>query len=267
MTAIISLLIVLIISLLIVRVATVALTLTGLSLPLARFQARSAFTGTGFTTSEAEQVVQHPVRRRIVMLLMLLGNAGIVTAVATSMLSFTGTEESGLFSLNMLVLVLGLLMLWVFATSKWVDERLSRLIGWALTEFTSIELRDYESLLHLTGDYIVAEMNVEQDDWLCDQELKDLRLSDEGVLVLGIERSDGTYVGAPRGDRRLIANDRLLLYGREGVLSSLDERCRGAAGNREHQEAIAEQEQIEEQQRQQDPVESQTLPRPSADAG
>lgn len=87
MIAIISLLTVLVVSLAVVRVATVALTLTGLSRELARFQARSAFTGSGFTTAESERVVQHPVRRRIIMLLMLLGSAGLVTAMSTMLLS------------------------------------------------------------------------------------------------------------------------------------------------------------------------------------
>ncbi len=85
MTAIATLLVVLTISLLTVRVATVMLILTGLSLPLARFQARSAFTGCGYTTGESEQLVGHPVRRRIISTLMLLGNAGIVTTVGALM--------------------------------------------------------------------------------------------------------------------------------------------------------------------------------------
>lgn len=88
MIAIFSLLVVLILSLLITRIATVALTLTGLSRESARFQARSAFTGVGFATHEAENVVNHPVRRRILMLLMLLGNAGIVTVIASMILAF-----------------------------------------------------------------------------------------------------------------------------------------------------------------------------------
>jgi len=71
MAAIISLLIVVALSLLITRVATVALTLTGMSREAARFQARSAFSGVGFTTRESEQVMQHPVRRRIILLLIL----------------------------------------------------------------------------------------------------------------------------------------------------------------------------------------------------
>ena len=54
-------------SLVITRIATTALSLTGLSWEAAKFQARSAFTGTGFTTSEAERVVDHPVRRRVIV--------------------------------------------------------------------------------------------------------------------------------------------------------------------------------------------------------
>lgn len=93
MFAVISLLVVLTLSLLITRIATVALTHTGLSRDSARFQARSAFTGVGFTTTESEKVVNHPVRRRILMMLMLLGNAGIVTVVASFMLTFV--EQPG----------------------------------------------------------------------------------------------------------------------------------------------------------------------------
>jgi len=61
---IVAVLTILALSLVITRVATVALTMTGLSRQVARFQARSALTGTGFTTSEAETVVNHPVRRQ-----------------------------------------------------------------------------------------------------------------------------------------------------------------------------------------------------------
>lgn len=248
MAAILSLLVVLVISLLIVRVATVALTLTGLSQPLARFQARSAFTGTGFTTSEAEQVIQHPVRRQIIMLLMLLGNAGLVTAASTLILSFAGPEGRSPFSARMLVLVVGLTALWVMATSQWVDLQMSRVIGWALKRWTSLELRDYAGLLHLTGGYVVAELVVEEDDWLHDQDLSSLRLNDEGVLVLGIERPDGIYVGAPRGDSRVSAGDTLLLYGQHEVLANLDERRKGYEGNWEHFRSIERQRRVEQEE-------------------
>jgi len=50
MLAIGTVLAALLLSLLITRIATIALSVTGLSRETARFQARSAFTGVGFTT-------------------------------------------------------------------------------------------------------------------------------------------------------------------------------------------------------------------------
>src|SRR3954452_25540852 len=85
--AFIAVLITIAVSLLITRIGTTALVHTGLSREVARFQARSAFFGVGFTTTEAESVVNHPVRRRIVLWLVLLGNAGIVTVLASVVLS------------------------------------------------------------------------------------------------------------------------------------------------------------------------------------
>ena len=56
MVAVLTLLSVVAISIIIVRVATKALQLTGLPAEAARFQAYSAFSGTGFTTEEAEDI-------------------------------------------------------------------------------------------------------------------------------------------------------------------------------------------------------------------
>ncbi len=59
MAGIYSLLITLAVSLIVTRIAAVALMSTGLSREAARFKARSAFSGVGFTTSEAETIVYH----------------------------------------------------------------------------------------------------------------------------------------------------------------------------------------------------------------
>ena len=53
MAGIISVILILVVSILITRVAAVALTHTGLSKESSKFQARSAFTGVGFTTNES----------------------------------------------------------------------------------------------------------------------------------------------------------------------------------------------------------------------
>ena len=45
--------------------------------------------------------------------------------------------------------------------------------------------------------------------------LADLKLSDEGLTVLGIHLPDGSYLGVPRGETTIRAGDRLVLYGRD----------------------------------------------------
>lgn len=239
--AIISLLVILVLSLLVTRVATVALTHTGLSRESARFQARSAFSGVGFTTSEAERVVQHPVRRRILMLLMLLGNAGIVTAVASLMLTFVNTGGPGDWLPRILLLIAGLALLWMLATSRWVDQHLSRVISRALRRWTNLDVRDYAHLFRLVGEYGVTEIQVKSGDWMAGKPLSQLNLPDEGILVLGIQRADGTYTGAPTGRTPVHPDDTLILYGRSSLLAELDTRRAGLAGELAHHEAVAKQ--------------------------
>jgi len=255
MIAIISLFIVLMLSMLVVRVSTVALTLTGLSRDLARFQSLSAFTGVGFTTSESEYVSQHPVRRRIISVVMLLGHAGVVAAISSLILSFLGSggTREGILRFGLLLLGAGALL--AVATSRWIDRRMSRVIAWALRRWTRLEIRDYAGLLHLFDEYTVREMEVEKEGWVAGKKLSELCLPEEGTMVLGIQRADGSYIGAPRGASRIYEGDVMILYGRAGSLGELGSRPCGEKGDLAHQEAVAghrhivlEQQQREESQ-------------------
>ena len=71
------------ISYLIVRIGAIALEMTGMERSRARFQALSAFSGTGFTTKEAELVTSNRQRRKIATVLIILSNAGLVIMIAT----------------------------------------------------------------------------------------------------------------------------------------------------------------------------------------
>jgi hypothetical protein len=236
--AVVSLLAVVTIGLTITRVATIVLTTTGLSRDVARFQARSAFTGVGFTTTEAESVVNHPVRRRVIMWLVLVGNAGIVTTVTSLLLSFNDAT-GGQTLLRTAVIVLGLFGLWLLAGSRVVDRAVHRATEWALRRYTKLELRDYDQLLHVTEDYAVIELEVRAGDWLDGHSLEELALRQEGVIVLGVYRRGGReYVGVPKGDVRLCAGDVLVVYGDDERVARLVERPAGEAGWREHEQAV-----------------------------
>ena len=231
MAAVVSLVVVVTLGLVVTRVATVALTMTGMSLEHARFQARSAFTGTGFTTSEAEAVVTHPARRRIVMSLMLVSGAGAVSVLGALILSFAGVDSTtgGLARAAVIVACLAAL-LWL-ARNRVVDRALRRVIERLLRRYTDLEVRDYAALLHLRGQWRVAQLPVAEDDWIASQPLGQLRLPEEGVAVLGVERAEGAWVGAPSEDIQLGVGDVVVLYGRAPMLDDIAARLHGDEGD------------------------------------
>ena len=73
----------LIVSFVVVRIGAIAFQLTGLEWSLAKFQALSCFSGTGFTTKESELITSDKQRRKIATILIILGNAGFVILIAT----------------------------------------------------------------------------------------------------------------------------------------------------------------------------------------
>ena len=240
MIAILSVLVIITLSLLVTRVATVALTLTGLSRESARFQARSALTTTGFTSSESERIVSHPVRRRIIMTLMLMGSAGIVTVIASLALSFATTGGARDTGLRLLLLLGGLFLLYLAARSERFDRLLEPLIRRMLRRFTDIDVRDYAALLHIHGDFAVSELAVNTGDWMAGRLLQDVRPADEGLLILGVQRGSLAYLGAPTGATRIEPGDTLIVYGPTQRLAELDRRGGGAEGDAAHEEATRE---------------------------
>ncbi len=247
MIAIGSLLLVLVVSMLVTRVATVILVATGMSQHVARFQARSALSGAGFTTSESEQVVDHPVRRKVIANLMLLGNAGIVAAASSTIIGFR-SGAAGAQGWRVLELVGGMFAIVWLSRRAYVDRHLTSGISRLLRRFTDIETRDIAGLLQLSGDYSISELAVRDGDWLEGSTLAALGLRDEGVVILGLTRAGAGFIGTPTGRTTLRAGDVLLIYGRDELLNDLDDRPAGAEGDRAHQTAVARQEQLEQEQ-------------------
>jgi hypothetical protein len=264
-TAILTLMIVLMLSLVVTRTATVALTATGLSREAARFQARSAFSGAGFTTGESEAVVRHPVRRRIIMWLMLAGNAGIVAVMASIVLAAADSGNEGDTVLRVAAVLGSIYVIWYASRTSWVDRRITQLAEIALRRWTDLDVHDYASLLHVGGEYLVTELEVEPGSWFAGRPLGDLRLRSEGVVVLGIERIDGTYLGVPQADTVAAAGDVLIVYSRGDILSELDHRRPDDAGQAAHAAAVAEQQRIIAEERDKEPEVDARSDEPASD--
>ena len=240
MAELIALFALIVVSLLIVRVGTVALEKTGLSRDVAAFQAQSAFMGVGFTTSESEAVVGHPVRRRVVRTLMLLGFGAITSTLGTAVITFAQHSEGGLDNGNKILILLGFVVaVAVFVHVPAFDKLVDHTISKALESVAHIEEDDLHELLNLDKGYAVATIPVGEGSWLGEKNLRQLALADEGVLVLHIERASGVVIATPAARTRLHVGDELLMYGLEDDLAGLRERSAGPAGDQAHAEAVA----------------------------
>lgn len=229
MYALISLIIILTLSMLTVRVGTVALELTGMSRDVASFQATSAFSGAGFTTQEAEEITAYPARRRVVKTLIRLGNVGIITSIASIVLSLMNAPTRP----DLVLLVAGAAVV-VFLTvrSAAFDRAVNPIIRRLLRRSATFELRDYTGLLRLYDDHQVADVRVRDDEWLANERLADLDLRErEDVLILGIRRTDGTYVAPPSGDDTIRPGDTVIAYGQKTQLQELADRSQDRGEN------------------------------------
>jgi len=249
MASLISLIVIFTFSILITKIATEVLVHTGLSKQTAKFQARSAFTGVGYTTKEAENIVNHPARRKIIMSLMLIGNVGIISAIASLMLTFVDTGQSSTDNIIRVGIILGsMVVLWLLSRSKWVERLLVNTIKTFLKKFTQLRIRDYVELLDLKGDYEITVLEVQADDWMENQKVGELKLWQEGINLIGIQRDDGTYLGIPKHKTKITRHDQIILYGRKESLQNLKKRKKNITGEKDHKEAVKEQDKEEKKQ-------------------
>ena len=213
------LLIIIIISYCIVQSGAIALEMTGISIQIARFQALSAFTGTGFTTQETERIVNHPVRRKIVSFLMILGNAGIVSIIGAFIFSF---GETGSFHplLTLIIISIALVGLYNIARHRTVDTKLSETIRQNLRTRLHIEKVLIEEIIHQPEGYGVASVIIAKDSKIAQYTLEDLGLKDSKIIVLSIER-DGSTIPQPVSKTQIKEDDRLICFGKFDLIRQL----------------------------------------------
>lgn len=221
----------------IIRTAGQALELTGLSRDTARFQALSAFFGAGFTTSESEFVVSHPVRRRIIRDLIVIGNIGIFSIIASAVALIANTHSSDI-ALRLGIVAGVLIALFTIGRFQFVTRIIDMSVRYALQHTGAVRALDYERLLGVHHGFSVSEVAIEKDSWLDGETLAGAQLRNEGVNVLAVQKPDGVFVGSPRGKTVVQAGETLVIYGPDKAIHHLATRPGGDAGRTEHLQAV-----------------------------
>lgn len=186
--------------------------MTGMEKSKASFQALSSFSGTGFTTREAELIVNHPRRRKVVMYLMILGNAGLVSVIATLVLSLRKTSFFGP-SLNLAIIAVVLFILYRVATYQKFVKRLTEKISTTLKERLHFEDPVIQELLQRADGYGVAMLLIGLDSKVVGKTLIESGLKEIDAMVLSVERDD-EVISVPKASVIIQSGDRLTCYGK-----------------------------------------------------
>lgn len=219
----------LVVSFIIVRVGAIAFQLTGLEWSLAKFQALSCFSGTGFTTKEAELITGNKQRRRIASVLIVLGNAGLVIMIATLASSFVPQQtilsrlsESFLpFAIppflviwvNLAVIIVVVYVLYKVFTHEKFARKLTNFLRKKIIRREIFQRVSFEELLLATGGYGVSRVAVCAGSPIANKTLARSELRKYDVTVLAIVRGQET-IPNPEANMKILLGDELVCFGK-----------------------------------------------------
>lgn len=217
-----------IVSVIAVRIGAIAFQLTGLEKSLAKFQSLSCFSGTGFTTKEAELITGNPQRRRIASALMILGNAGIVALIATFANSLRPNAHVAKFTIpllhlgvpwrvlpwiNLAIIAASIFIIYKIFTSARFTKRITNTLKNRLIKNEIIKPVSFEELTVATGGYGISNVSIDGKSPLTGKTLVESELRNHDVTVLAIERK-GEIMPNPHRDVKILLGDRLICFGK-----------------------------------------------------
>lgn len=215
---------VLVVSFVVVRIGAIAFHLTGLEWSVAKFQALSCFTSTGFTTREAELITATPRRRRIASILIILGHAGLITMIATFANSLRPAEIEiplihrfipavALPYINLAIIVAAIYITYRVFTSTRFARKLTGALRQRMINRQLVRPVSFEELTVATGGYGVSRIQVCKNSPVLEKTLQDSQLRPLGITILAIVRSGETMAGPP-ANTRIELGDELICFGR-----------------------------------------------------
>jgi hypothetical protein len=210
-SAVVPLVVIVVVFFFIVRVATIILKLTGMDERTARFQSISAFTGTGFTTKDAETILEDQVRIKTIIVLMVLGKIGIVSVIASLFFSFgQGNLTADLWKAG--IILVFTFVLYKLTTLKGFSRALNHLIEKSIVAGGIVKQRTLEELFNLPKGYGLAQLTITENSREKGATLIEAGFSKKDILVLSIERKS-KLISFPHADDVIRVGDRLLCYG------------------------------------------------------
>ena len=113
---------------LLIQIFSALYELSGLTKEQARFQVTSLLTGTGFTTSESEKMLETKKRRRVTRDIMIVSYIFNISIISTLITLLTSTQEASFYDMiiGFIVSILIIALLFVMKKIKKIREATER---------------------------------------------------------------------------------------------------------------------------------------------
>jgi Trk-type K+ transport system membrane component len=213
----------------VVRIGAIAFQVTGLEWSVAKFQALSCFSGTGFTTKESELITSDKQRRKIATILIILGNAGFVIMIATLASSvFPGETLISKLSesflpfdipsvlvkwVNLTIIVVVVYGIYkVFTYEKFV-RKMTTFLRKKIIKKEIFQKVSFEELLLATGGYGISRITVSSGSPVLEKTLSKSELRNYDITVLAIVRG-GETIPNPQANMKILLSDELICFGK-----------------------------------------------------
>ena len=224
--------IVIAVSFIAVRIGAIAFQLTGLEWSVAKFQALSCFTSTGFTTKEAELITGSRQRRRIASILIVFGHAGLVTMIATlanslrarvaiedklskPLLPFLSIPPWLVQWVNLIIVIVAVYVIYRVFTNSKVARKLTDFLRKNIIKREIVKPTFLEELATITGGYGISQIEICKGSPVSGKTLTDSGLRGHDITVLAIIRG-GKTIPNPSANTEMLERDELLCFGKSG---------------------------------------------------
>lgn len=193
---------------LVIEIAIILFRLTGLDRKIARFQVISMLTGTGFTNDESDSILNHPMRRKITMFLILFGAFSM--AVIISSISSILSDDLRLTELTFIIttlLVIFMVMNLPFFRNKMTNALKSEME-------THYELCEHpiQEVMFWEDTDTVMEIGIQEDSDLIDKNAGELLKKGQDIQLLFIQSGE-VKIRKGIDEYDIQMGDQLFLYG------------------------------------------------------
>lgn len=224
------------VSFIVVRIGAAAFHLTGPNWEQAKFQALSCFTSTGFTTKESELITCNAKRRKIATALIILGNAGLVTLIATfanslrpwvivegldipflSKIMISGVSPW----INLAIILLALYLLYRFVKNSGLIQKT---VNYISSRFLEKHLKDTSTIEEISiapQGYVVAKIPVPANSALANKKIRDIELDETEITVLALIREEQT-ISNPSKQELVLPGDEFVCFGTSWAISEAE---------------------------------------------